>query len=129
MENIHSLNHLIKKTLIMIATMPIALALTKWTTTTLNLTPDTVSLYVSAGVLSALVVSSLYNAIVSRSQSSGMLDSFVRLERLERDVEEIKKELKKELVILRCESDKDTILDNAIRRDTKKRAQYHASTD
>lgn len=125
MENIHSLNHLIKKTLIMIATMPIALALTKWTTTTLNLTPDTVSLYVSAGVLSALVVSSLYNAIVSRSQSSGMLDSFVRLERLERDVEEIKKEL----VILRCESDKDTILDNAIRRDTKKRAQYHASTD
>ena len=125
MENIHSLNHLIKKTLIMIATMPIALALTKWTTTTLNLTPDTISLYVSAGVLSALVVSSLYNAIVSRSQSSGMLDSFVRLERLERDVEEIKKEL----VILRCESDKDTILDNAIRRDTKKRAQYHASTD
>lgn len=125
MDNIHSLNHLIKKTLIMIATMPIALALTKWTTTTLNLTPDTVSLYVSAGVLSALVVSSLYNAIVSRSQSSGMLDSFVRLERLERDVEEIKKEL----VILRCESDKDTILDNAIRRDTKKRAQYHASTD
>lgn len=125
MENIHSLNHLIKKTLIMIATMPIALALTKWATTTLNLTPDTVSLYVSAGVLSALVVSSLYNAIVSRSQSSGMLDSFVRLERLERDVEEIKKEL----VILRCESDKDTILDNAIRRDTKKRAQYHASTD
>lgn len=125
MENIHSLNHLVKKTLIMIATMPIALALTKWTTTTLNLTPDTVSLYVSAGVLSALVVSSLYNAIVSRSQSSGMLDSFVRLERLERDVEEIKKEL----VILRCESDKDTILDNAIRRDTKKRAQYHASTD
>ena len=125
MENIHSLNHLIKKTLIMIATMPIALALTKWTTTTLNLTPDTVSLYVSAGVLSALVVSSLYNTIVSRSQSSGMLDSFVRLERLERDVEEIKKEL----VILRCESDKDTILDNAIRRDTKKRAQYHASTD
>ena len=125
MENIHSLNHLIKKTLIMIATMPIALALTKWTTTTLNLTPDTVSLYVSAGVLSALVVSSLYNAIVSRSQYSGMLDSFVRLERLERDVEEIKKEL----VILRCESDKDTILDNAIRRDTKKRAQYHASTD
>lgn len=125
MENIHSLNHLIKKTLIMIATMPIALALTKWTTTTLNLTPDTVSLYVSAGVLSALVVSSLYNAIVSRSQFSGMLDSFVRLERLERDVEEIKKEL----VILRCESDKDTILDNAIRRDTKKRAQYHASTD
>ena len=125
MENIHSLNHLIKKTLIMIATMPIALALTKWTTTTLNLTSDTVSLYVSAGVLSALVVSSLYNAIVSRSQSSGMLDSFVRLERLERDVEEIKKEL----VILRCESDKDTILDNAIRRDTKKRAQYHASTD
>ena len=125
MENIHSLNHLIKKTLIMIATMPIALALTKWMTTTLNLTPDTVSLYVSAGVLSALVVSSLYNAIVSRSQSSGMLDSFVRLERLERDVEEIKKEL----VILRCESDKDTILDNAIRRDTKKRAQYHASTD
>ena len=125
MENIHSLNHLIKKTLIMIATMPIALALTKWTTTTLNLTPDTVSLYVSAGVLSALVVSSLYNAIVSRSQSSGMLDSFVRLERLERDVEEIKKEL----VILRCESDKDTILANAIRRDTKKRAQYHASTD
>lgn len=125
MDNIHSLNHLIKKTLIMIATMPIALALTKWTTTTLNLTPDTVSLYVSAGVLSALVVSSLYNAIVSRSQSSGMLDSFVRLERLERDVEEIKKEL----VILRCESDKDTILANAIRRDTKKRAQYHASTD
>ena len=125
MENIHSLNHLIKKTLIMIATMPIALAITKWTTTTLNLTPDTVFLYVSAGVLSALVVSSLYNAIVSRSQSSGMLDSFVRLERLERDVEEIKKEL----VILRCESDKDTILDNAIRRDTKKRAQYHASTD
>ena len=125
MENIHSLNHLIKKTLIMIATMPIALALTKWTTTTLNLTSDTVSLYVSAGVLSALVVSSLYNAIVSRSQSSGMLDSFVRLERLERDVEEIKKEL----VILRCESDKDTILDNAIRRDAKKRAQYHASTD
>lgn len=125
MENIHSLNHLIKKTLIMIATMPIALALTKWTTATLNLTPDTVSLYVSAGVLSALIVSSLYNAIVSRSQSSGMLDSFVRLERLERDVEEIKKEL----VILRCESDKDTILDNAIRRDTKKRAQYHASTD
>ena len=125
MENIHSLNHLIKKTLIMIAAMPIALALTKWTTTTLNLTPDTVSLYVSAGVLSALVVSSLYNAIVSRSQSSGMLDSFVRLERLERDVEEIKKEL----VILRCESDKDTILDNAIRRDAKKRAQYHASTD
>ena len=125
MENIHSLNHLVKKTLIMIATMPIALALTKWTTTTLNLTPDTVSLYVSARVLSALVVSSLYNAIVSRSQSSGMLDSFVRLERLERDVEEIKKEL----VILRCESDKDTILDNAIRRDTKKRAQYHASTD
>ena len=125
MENIHSLNHLVKKTLIMIATMPIALALTKWTTTTLNLTPDTVSLYVSAGVLSALVVSSLYNAIVSRSQYSGMLDSFVRLERLERDVEEIKKEL----VILRCESDKDTILDNAIRRDTKKRAQYHASTD
>ena len=125
MENIHSLNHLVKKTLIMVATMPIALALTKWTTTTLNLTPDTVSLYVSAGVLSALVVSSLYNAIVSRSQSSGMLDSFVRLERLERDVEEIKKEL----VILRCESDKDTILDNAIRRDTKKRAQYHASTD
>jgi len=125
LENIHSLNHLVKKTLIMIATMPIALALTKWTTTTLNLTPDTVSLYVSAGVLSALVVSSLYNAIVSRSQSSGMLDSFVRLERLERDVEEIKKEL----VILRCESDKDTILDNAIRRDTKKRAQYHASTD
>ena len=125
MENIHSLNHLIKKTLIMIATMPIALALTKWTTTTLNLTPDIVSLYVSAGVLSALVVSSLYNAIVSRSQSSGTLDSFVRLERLERDVEEIKKEL----VILRCESDKDTILDNAIRRDTKKRAQYHASTD
>lgn len=125
MENIHSLNHLVKKTLIMIATMPIALALTKWTTTTLNLTPDTISLYVSAGVLSALVVSSLYNAIVSRSQSSGMLDSFVRLERLERDVEEIKKEL----VILRCESDKDTILDNAIRRDTKKRAQYHASTD
>ena len=125
MESIHSLNHVIKKTLIMIATMPIALALTKWTTTTLNLTPDTVSLYVSAGVLSALVVSSLYNAIVSRSQSSGMLDSFVRLERLERDVEEIKKEL----VILRCESDKDTILDNAIRRDTKKRAQYHASTD
>ena len=125
MENIHSLNHLIKKTLIMIATMPIALALTKWTTTTLNLTPATVSLYVSAGVLSALVVSSLYNAIVSRSQSSGMLDSFVRLERLERDVEEIKREL----VILRCESDKDTILDNAIRRDTKKRAQYHASTD
>ena len=125
MDNIHSLNHLIKKTLIMIATMPIALALTKWTTTTLNLTPDTISLYVSAGVLSALVVSSLYNAIVSRSQSSGMLDSFVRLERLERDVEEIKKEL----VILRCESDKDTILDNAIRRDTKKRAQYHASTD
>ena len=125
MENIHSLNHLIKKTLIMIATMPIALALTKWTTTTLNLTPDTVPLYVSAGVLSALVVSSLYNAIVSRSQYSGMLDSFVRLERLERDVEEIKKEL----VILRCESDKDTILDNAIRRDTKKRAQHHASTD
>lgn len=125
MDNIHSLNHLIKKTLIMIATMPIALALTKWTTTTLNLTPDTVPLYVSAGVLSALVVSSLYNAIVSRSQSSGMLDSFVRLERLERDVEEIKKEL----VILRCESDKDTILANAIRRDTKKRAQYHASTD
>jgi len=125
LDNIHSLNHLIKKTLIMIATMPIALAITKWTTTTLNLTPDTVSLYVSAGVLSALVVSSLYNAIVSRSQSSGMLDSFVRLERLERDVEEIKKEL----VILRCESDKDTILDNAIRRDTKKRAQYHASTD
>ena len=109
----------------MIATMPIALALTKWTTTTLNLTPDTVYLYVSAGVLSALVVSSLYNAIVSHSQSSSMLDSFVRLERLERDVEEIKKEL----VILRCESDKDTILDNAIRRDTKKRAQYHASTD
>lgn len=125
MDNIHSLNHLIKKTLIMIATMPIALALTKWTTTTLNLTPDTVPLYVSAGVLSALVVSSLYNAIVSRSQSSGMLDSFVRLERLERDVDEIKKEL----VILRCASDKDTILDNAIRRDTKKRAQYHASTD
>ena len=125
MENIHSLNHLVKKTLIMIATMPIALALTKWTTTTLNLTPDTISLYVSARVLSALVVSSLYNAIVSRSQYSGMLDSFVRLERLERDVEEIKKEL----VILRCESDKDTILDNAIRRDTKKRAQYHASTD
>lgn len=125
MENIHSLNHLIKKTLIMIATMPIALALTKWTTTTLNLTPDTVPLYVSAGVLSALVVSSLYNAIVSHSQSSGMLDSFVRLERLERDVEEIKKEL----VVLRCESDKDTILANAIRRDTKKRAQYHASTD
>lgn len=125
MENIHSLNHLVKKTLIMIATMPIALALTKWTTTTLNLTPDTISLYVSAGVLSALVVSSLYNAIVSRSQYSGMLDSFVRLERLERDVEEIKKEL----VILRCESDKDTILDNAIRRDAKKRAQYHASTD
>ena len=125
MENIHSLNHLIKKTLIMIATMPIALALTKWTTTTLNLTPDTVSLYVSAGVLSALIVSSLYNAIVSRSQYSGMLDSFVRLERLERDVEEIKKDL----VILRCESDKDTILANAIRRDTKKRAQYHASTD
>ena len=125
MENIHSLNHLIKKTLIMIATMPIALALTKWTTTTLNLTPDTISLYVSAGVLSALVVSSLYNAIVSHSQSSSMLDSFVRLERLERDVEEIKKEL----VILRCESDKDTILDNAIRRDTKKRAHYHASTD
>ena len=125
MENIHSLNHLIKKTLIMIATMPIALALTKWTTTTLNLTPDTVSLYVSAGVLSSLVVSSLYNAVVSHSQSSGMLDSFVRLERLERDVEEIKKEL----VILRCESDKDTILDNAIRRDAKKRAQYHASTD
>ena len=125
MENIHSLNHLVKKTLIMIATMPIALALTKWTTTTLNLTPDTVPLYVSAGVLSALVVSSLYNAIVSRSQYSSMLDSFVRLERLERDVEEIKKEL----VILRCESDKDTILDNAIRRDTKKRAQYHASTD
>ena len=109
----------------MIATMPIALALTKWTTTTLNLTPDTVSLYVSAGVLSALIVSSLYNAIVSRSQYSGMLDSFVRLERLERDVEEIKKDL----VILRCESDKDTILANAIRRDTKKRAQYHASTD
>ena len=125
MENIHSLNHLIKKTLIMIATMPIALALTKWTTTTLNLTPDTISLYVSAGVLSALVVSSLYNAIVSLSQYSNMLDSFVRLERLERDVEEIKKEL----VILRCESDKDTILANAIRRDTKKRAQYHASTD
>ena len=125
MENIHSLNHLVKKTLIMIATMPIALALTKWTTTTLNLTPDTVPLYVSAGVLSALIVSSLYNAIVSRSQYSSMLDSFVRLERLERDVEEIKKEL----VILRCESDKDTILDNAIRRDTKKRAQYHASTD
>ena len=125
MDNIHSLNHLVKKTLIMIATMPIALALTKWTTTTLNLTPDTVSLYVSAGVLSALVVSSLYNAIVSCSQYSSMLDSFVRLERLERDVEEIKKEL----VILRCESDKDTILDNAIRRDTKKRAQYHASTD
>ena len=125
MENIHSLNHLVKKTLIMIATMPIALALTKWTTTTLNLTPDTISLYVSAGVLSALVVSSLYNAIVSRSQYSSMLDSFVRLERLERDVEEIKKDL----VILRCESDKDTILANAIRRDTKKRAQYHASTD
>lgn len=125
MENIHSLNHLIKKTLIMIATMPIALALTKWTTTTFSLTPDTVHLYVSAGVLSALVVSSLYNAIVSHSQSSGMLDSFVRLERLERDVEEIKKEL----VILRCESDKDTILANAIRRDTKKRAQYHASPD
>lgn len=125
MENIHSLKHLLKKTLIMIAVMPISVTAIRWLTTALDVKPDTVALYVSAGVLSALTVSSLYNYIVSHSQSSGVLDNFMRLERLERDVEEIKKEL----VILRCESDKETILANAIRRDNEKRATNHASTD